>query len=105
MLTTRPARAKNAASEARNGEWSDKRKRQPKNRTMKTHMTKQHFQFIADVLRVAHVEAAAEMEQAFVEDMAERFANALRRTNPNFDHDRFLRAAIGDQHNFKAVAP
>jgi hypothetical protein len=66
---------------------------------MKTHMTEKDFRFIADVLMEAYVEAASEMEQAFVEDMADRFADALKGTNPLFDRDRFMRAAVGDQRN------
>ncbi len=52
-------------------------------------MTRQHFQLIADVLN--------EYEFADPEDrvnLANRFADRLRTTNPNFNRDRFIEACI-----------
>jgi len=57
--------------------------------TGKSHIILQHkhFAFIAEVIRA----------NGFSEDerkrIAETFANELQATNPNFDWDRFMRAA------------
>jgi len=48
-------------------------------------MERRHFVFIADTLRQARDDSA--------DVTAEFFADRLAYTNPNFDRDRFLRAA------------
>ena len=58
-------------------------------------MTRQHFQFIADTLAEArrHYDITGDGggERA-VEDIAQRFARELHRTNSRFDEARFLKA-------------
>ena len=52
-------------------------------------MTRQHFQFIADVLK-AQLEFAE--IRPYVLALAEEFADRVEDTNPNFDRDRFIKA-------------
>lgn len=50
-------------------------------------MTRQHFQFIAEV--IAQLD---DHDELFREQVATSFANALKRTNPRFNRERFLKA-------------
>lgn len=56
-------------------------------------MTRKDFELIAAVLRNAplHTQGCA-----YVDELAEDFADALAETNPRFDRDRFLAAALED---------
>jgi len=58
-------------------------------RTGKSHIVMQHrhFCFIADTIRTGGFDFAERVR------IAETFANELQATNPNFDWDRFMRAA------------
>ena len=63
-------------------------------------MQRRHFQAIADVLKAYSDEAAAINEptrKAHAEEIAARFADALRSTNPQFDRERFLKASGADR--------
>lgn len=56
----------------------------------KVEFQKRHFEFLARTLKELKDEAK-DTEQA--DRVIEHFADALRATNPNFDHDRFMAAA------------
>lgn len=58
-------------------------------------LSRQHFQFIADVLRDERetYDPAARVALEALEAAAWRFADRLASTNPNFDRARFLTAA------------
>ena len=53
-------------------------------------MSRQHFQFIADV--IASQRDNDPDTKIMLDEMSRQFADALARTNANFDHERFLRA-------------
>ena len=56
-------------------------------------MTRQHFQFIADVIyRMPHTDADLPFERDVRAEVAHTFARELRKTNSGFDSDRFLKA-------------
>lgn len=62
-------------------------------RTGSTPMQHRHFTTIAKIIR--DMDKVHNGEHGFVdirEDVAEEFANALARTNPRFDRERFLSA-------------
>ena len=50
-------------------------------------MSKRHFEAIADTI--------ADLDQGIRQQVAEHFAKALDRTNPNFKEDRFIKRATG----------
>ena len=52
-------------------------------------MTRQHFQFIAEV--IAQLD---DHDELFREQVATLFANALKRTNPRFNRERFLKVCL-----------
>jgi hypothetical protein len=54
-------------------------------------MSRQHFQFLADVLKDSRPYDDTE-EAAYWDRLVDRFADALHATNPRFDCDRFIRA-------------
>jgi hypothetical protein len=62
-------------------------------------MTRQHFQFIADVIRESNPPFKGTSKQIIREQMAEEFANELAGTNPNFDRVRFMAACQPTQEN------
>ena len=49
-------------------------------------MTRKHFELVARVLSRAHKDLVSH------DQLARLMADALSRTNPNFDHGRFVRA-------------
>lgn len=53
-------------------------------------MTRQHFALIAEVLSEARRDYG---ETIPMNELVKRFADALRRTNPQFSRDRFERAS------------
>ena len=54
------------------------------------HMSRAHFELIAEVLREAHGQSDG-MAQTLIAALADDFADALYRTNPRFDRGRFVR--------------
>ena len=56
-------------------------------------MTRQHFELIARVLS-AYRPAWSIEQCAAVDVVVDAFADALAPTNPNFDRERFIRAAV-----------
>jgi hypothetical protein len=54
-----------------------------------------HFRKIAEII------AALPEGGLCKEELARRFANALRYTNPNFDYGRFVDAALGNPSNWR----
>lgn len=54
-------------------------------------MTRQDFQLIADVLK-SFVDKCGSVHDWPTYDIAEKFADRLELTNPNFDRARFLKA-------------
>ena len=57
-------------------------------------MTRKDFQLIADVLRDLDANVGA-FHPGYAREAATAFANALATTNPRFDRQRFLAAALG----------
>lgn len=55
-------------------------------------MTRNHYQIIADIINEMPTFNATLRTQR--ESTAQAFAKGLKRTNPNFDADRFLTAAL-----------
>ena len=53
-------------------------------------MTRQDFQLIADVLSDPTLHLQGSKQRA----LASRFADKLAETNPRFDRERFMRAAL-----------
>ena len=51
-------------------------------------MTRQHFELIADVINTSRLY----LSDAQRKELASDFAAQLRRTNPNFDHAKFIEA-------------
>lgn len=60
-----------------------------------TTMSRQHYQFIADVISAMPDHAATLRAQK--RSVALAFADALARTNPRFNRERFLRACGVEQ--------
>lgn len=58
-------------------------------------MTKKHFYIIAGVIRLVADKATAEQMPA-VREIANQMAVALAETNPLFDDERFMAAALGE---------
>jgi len=56
-------------------------------------MTRQHFEMIARVLRNAQEDYDGESVEDVFNNLRYEFMRELRSTNPNFDSDRFMRAA------------
>lgn len=60
-------------------------------------MTSQHFELIAKTIR--EMDKVNNQEHGFIdirEDVAYEFALALKKTNPNFDKERFVKACLKD---------
>lgn len=70
---------------------------------MTTTMTRQDFQLIADTIasfdhdyiRTTCLSCDADQNE-LIRRLAEHFASRLRYTNPNFDRDKFIKAATSD---------
>jgi hypothetical protein len=59
-------------------------------------MTRKNFKLIAEMLRasrpVGQLDQFDVTRQYAIDRIAEEFADALAKTNPRFDHDKFLAA-------------
>lgn len=59
-------------------------------------MQRRHFELIAGVLRdFRRTSEPGGLAELATDELAERFADQLRKENPRFDRDRFIRACGG----------
>ena len=66
-------------------------------------MQRRHFEFIAEALRETKINSIDAGDQidwgsiwVFRKALTQTFADALAKTNPNFDRERFLAACRGE---------